>query len=633
MRKIFYISIAIFALVSIAIYSIIFFNDYRLACQDLVKNEQIDLDINDISGLTISKLPLPSLEIKAVKYKNLFELNGIKISFLPISLLKFKPRISKVHISNIRIFADDDTFSLINHDKIAILLSKYGIKVDVEIAYLYLLDSKGNPRIVVKDLSLKQNGEMEGNVDNFGRFDGSLTSDKDVFELKVKLINDNYNFQLIERYKQSAMIFGKGEGRIKNLAGFLVDMFPYFPQISNKVDHNSAVIDISFDIIPKKELMEFRNLLISSDAVNGSGSISINQFSNVADAVDLNFTKIELLPSTPTNNLSSNSKYKAGRKFDFANKLLNINISVEKLDLGNDEQLENIKFASRIESGKLLIKDFSGKIGNNGEFKVNGQLAQNSYRNLFDGKIYLKHENLSKFLVDVGCITDRTERAIPFILTSDLRSTIIDTYLQNIELKADDFKLNGEISSKSIGSTPRIHAILNFSALNLDNNEYPIIASVQKFIQNLFQDVNNSQYLNKFIPIRTISYLGNFDITFNDLILKGTKFNKINFSLITAPSQISLNNLYASKDPDHISLDLNLDVEGLKPKLDVKVKDGVLHTDLLTPSAIIDLRNFLIKSYSLDKIILSLNGNLSKLYQKELELDDVQFQIQSKNIL
>lgn len=607
---------------------VVFFNDYKAACLSLIKNEQISSVIANTAQVEISRFPLPSLEIKSLKYNDIIELDKIRITFTPLSLLRFKPQVSKVHIPVVKVYVKDNVLDSIDYNKIGYLLNEYGIGVLTNISYLYILDAKGNSKMVLKNILLKPNNELEGSVDKLGKFHGSLAVNRS--EFKAELISENYNLYLAGKCTQSS-ITSHGKLKINNLVESLTKMSPDLEQ--NFKPDQFEPIDINFDLNLTNKLIELKNLSVNSNIISGTGDVSVDLYNKVINNIDLNFSKIELPASIQNTGILFYNKYKLTKKIDFIDIMKSININIEELTLGKEKQLSNVKFVGYRDPIGFLIKDFSGLINKDGQFKVDGQLTQNPYRSLFDGKIYLKHENLSQFLVDTGFTIGKIKKPLPFVLTSKLKSTIIDTYLHNLKLKAENLELSGELSSKFVGLTPRIYANLNFSTLNLDTGEYPVITDVEHFIQSLFQNTNDDQYLNKFIPIRTIPYIGDFVITFNDLIFKDAKFDKLSFSLLTAPSQININNLSIIKDANNISLNIGLDVNSLKPKVDIKIDDGTLHTDLLTPTMLINLRNFLLKNYNMNKVILNIEGKLSRLYQKGLELQDIQLQAQNNNTL
>lgn len=65
-----------------------------------------------------------------------------------------------------------------------------------------------------------------------------------------------------------------------------------------------------------------------------------------------------------------------------------------------------------------------------------------------------------------------------------------------------------------------------------------------KFAKSLSENMKDESYLAKYIPIRTADYLGNFDITINDLFVGDNAFGKA-YTYISnvSPGNIAISNL------------------------------------------------------------------------------------------
>ena len=61
-----------------------------------------------------------------------------------------------------------------------------------------------------------------------------------------------------------------------------------------------------------------------------------------------------------------------------------------------------------------------------------------------------------------------------------------------------------------------------------------------EYIASLSEGMKEENYLNKFIPIRKIDSIANFDITFDRLQVGGKRYDNVNFNLAASPSKISL---------------------------------------------------------------------------------------------
>lgn len=635
MKKTLAILIIFVSIIMFGFFSILFLIDYNTVYKNFLSNIKIDVAAKSITPIKVNKFPMPSIIIDNINEEGKIELQNVEIKFSFLSLLKLKPEINNLKIGTARINLQNQNLDLINHENlIAEFLQKGGTKVDIAITNLYLLNESNNPEITMKDLSLLKNGGFKGTINGTDIFTGYFAETKDEVKFQASFESSDYSAQIVETYsKDFKLISGNVECKLKKLASFLASYLPDVRMIFGKLT-NKEVVGIKFDIEPTKEQLLLKNLIVSSESIDGKGQIIWAKVPNVSSTIELNFPKIDLnkLITIETGE-SSVDKFKSSRKTGFAGKALKTNITVDKINLSNNDNLSNVKFASDIEDDKFVIKGFTGKIDSDGEFALSGEVEQNAYRSLFDGKIHIKHRNLNNILDNIGYSEAKIEKITPFVLTTDLKCTVIDFYLQNLTLKTDNFKMNGSISSKFIGATPRVKASLNFSSIDLAKPDYPIISPLQQFTLSFGQNMKDANYLSKFIPIRTLAYLGNFDITFNNLLIDGKSLGKVNLAMDVAPSKIYIDNLSVNMGGDFISMNLSLQAGGLKPEFDVKINDGILSGNFLSPRALLNFRNILLKDYSADKIVMRIDGTLSEFNQGDIKLEDVKFKIENDNIL
>lgn len=632
-------SLAIFAiiisLIISASFSMLFLSDYNTVYKNFLSNIKVDVAAKSITPIKINKFPYPYIVIDSINEEGKIELQNVEIRFSLVSLLKLKPEISNLKIGTARVNLQNQEWDFINHEKlISEFLKKGGTKVNIDIANLYLLNELNNPEVIIKDLSLLKDGSFKGQINSADIFTGYFLENKNEIKFQVHFTNSDYEAKLVESYdKDFKLVSGNVDCNIKKLANFLASYLPDVRMMFAKLT-DIETVNIKFDITPSNESISLKNIIVSSQSIDGKGQIILSKLPSISSLIELKFPKIDLgqlLVNEASESLAE--KALSSHKLSFAGKLLKTDISVETVNLSETDKLSDVKFLSELEGGKLIIEGFTGKIDSDGHFSLIGEVEQNAYRSLFEGKVHIKHRDLNNILENIGYTQAKVEKITPFILTSDLKCTVIDFYLQNLNLKTDDLKMSGSISSKFIGATPRVKAALNFSSIDLNKHDYPVISPLQQFVWGFSQNMKDSNYLNKFIPIRTISYLGNFDIIFNNLLLNGKSLGKVNLLMNVAPSKIYIDNLYINTGIEFISTNLSLQAGGVKPEFDVKINDGIISGNFLSPAVLLDYRNSLLKDYSVDKVLVKIDGALSQFTQGDIKLEDVRFKIENDNIL
>lgn len=661
-KKLLVACMLVLAFLIVALFSIVFFVDYNLAFKNYLSNSTLKIDPTNVSKITVYKFPIPYITIDNIKKENTLDLQNIELKFSLISLIKFKPKIKALKISKANINLAHVDCSVTNHDLfIANLITNDAFNVNMEIDSLYFLTQNNTIVTRINDFALYKSDNklnehhFQGNIVNLGNFSGSFDKDKDnVVNFKLDIVNNYYNLKLSEHYKDAKLSYGKGELKIIDFSVFMTNYFSDFSGIFKKIK-TDEIVEVKYDLIPLKDDLQLKNLTINSDSISGKGKVDISKNDDVSSVITLDFSNIDIKSLVNPKDISqidikslvnSNNinQVQSGKSFSskyskikfpslIDSNLVNINISIDKVILNNTESLNKVKFISNVEGNVFSIKDFSGLIESGGGFKVSGNVTDNSFRKVFDGNIYLKHGNLNQVLDIVGYQNASVETITPFILSSDLKFTLIDLYLYNLLLRTNKAKITGAISSKFIGSTPRIGVFLDFSSLDIGTTEYPIISPIIGFAKSLIEDMKTKEYLNKFIPIRTLLYLGNFDLTFNDLMFNSKPIGQLTLSANLSQNNIKIDNLDINSGPHFLFTSWNLETNGIKPKLNIKISDGALNVNFLTPSSWLDLRNKLYNDFSLDKVLVKLDCNMSTLYQNDIKLDNLKFSLNNDSTL
>lgn len=617
--------------------SILFLVDYKMIGNNLITS--LNINPQQISNVKLVKYPWPHLTIDSIKEEGKIQLENIKVSFSPLSLITFQPKISHLKIFTAKIYLGNNDFNIVTHDQlISTFIKSDTININLEIANLDIVDQQNHPFLTIKNYSLFKPNPLssknifKGIIHNISEFSGFFDKNNDLVELQLNINNKDYNFQLNETYKNAELIKGSGQYQIGSLSTVLYHMVPDLSSILEKLNPKEKIA-VSFDILPTEEILKLDNVKIDSFSIIGGGTIYLAKKSDISSNVELSFSKIDLSTLITINTVNQFTTKEYGMRFIFAGKEAKINFSIDHLILENNDIINNVKFLSSLENGVLNIQQFSGVIASGGQFQLAGNITQNAVRSVFDGKIYLKHSDLNSILNALGYSIATIKEAKPFIFSADLKCTLIDLYLQNFLLKTDNIKVGGRASAKFIGTAPHFLAVLDFSSLDLNKKDYPVISPIIDFAKSLTEDMKGAEYLSKFIPIRALSYLGNFDITLNDLIFSNTSFGKINLSANISPATIKISNFNIRKGEEHLSTSWELLASDIKPVLNIKIEDGVIGANFLSPTSLLALRNKLLNEFNLDKIQLRLDCILSKLSQGDLILENLKFTTSNDSIL
>lgn len=621
--------------------SILYLVDYDKISSDFITG--LKINPQQINNVKLVKYPWPHLTIDSIKQQGKIELENIKVGFSSISLISFQPKISYLEIFNAKVYLDNNDFSIINHDQlINSLIKSDTIDINLKIVNLDILDKQNHPFLTIKNYSLFKTNPLSSkslfkgiinDTSNFSGFvDKNNTKNNDLLELQLNINNKDYNFQLNEIYKNAELIKGSGQYQINNVANVLYHTLPDLRSVLENFNSKEKIL-VKFDILPTEETLKLDNVKIDSTSIDGSGTIYLARKSAVSSNIALSFSKIDLSTLVTANIINEFNTKEYGMRFIFADKEAKINIFIENLLLENHDTIKNIQFLSNLEKDVLNIQQFSGVIASGGQFQLTGNITQNEVRSIFDGKIYLSHSDFNSILNVLGYNIATIKEAKPFILSADIKCTLMDLYLQNFLLKTDNIKVSGRVSAKFIGTNPHYLAVLDFSNLDLNRKDYPVISPIIDFAKNLTEDMKGSEYLSKFIPIRALSYEGSFDITLNNLIFNNSSLGKINLLAAISPGNIKISNFNIRKGEEYLSTSLELLAADLKPVLKIKIEDGVIETNSLSPSSLLVLRNKLLNEFSLDKIQLYLDCFLSKLSQGDLILENLKFNTSNDSIL
>ncbi|XVN42218.1 MAG: AsmA-like C-terminal region-containing protein [Candidatus Rickettsia vulgarisii] len=603
--------------------------------------EKLNISEESIGSVKVHKFPIPIVEIDNIKEEGLLELEDIEISFSLLSLLKFKPEIKLVKIYDMTVYSNQSGLDIVNHDGIiSQYLTKAFTDINFDVVNLEILNKNkeliivfSNCHLAKKDIFANKaifRGKLQ---DSSVQFSGFIEEKDKQTDFDLTIYNNDYKLHLSENYVNNKLINGKGEYIVQNLASVLNHLVPELNLFFRKLNQ-SEVINVKFDILPTEELIKLENLTIDSASFSSKGLIYLGRNDNIKNVINLSFPKIDIRTLiASSNDIGKFSDTAYGLRFIFGTKTLVVNISADEIILNNGEILNNNKLLMNLKDGVLVVSDFSGTIASGGKFQFIGNITQNSVRSIFDGNVYLQHKDLNTILNIIGQEQVISQKPTPFTLSSDLKLTLIDIFLQNLLIKTDNTNVEGGIITRFIGSMPHILVNLNFSSIDLNDENYPIISPMIGLMKGLAQNMKVDSYLTKYIPFRTIGYLGNFDIIMNDLLIGDKSYGKTYILANASPGNIEVTNFDLRNDNLYINLSGKLLANSIKPQLEIQVNNGKINIDPIAPKVLIDIRNKLLDEFDLEKIGIKLNILLATIKCGDLLWENLKTTLSNNNTL
>lgn len=623
--------------------AVVFFIDYDRIFKEFLSTSKISEASAKETKYKVVKFPFPYLVIERVLEKDKIDIKNIEIKFSLLSLLKLDPKITDLKAKETTIYLLHDDVNFITHDEfISELINKGYLALKVNIDKLSFVESDKDVPLEISNFSFDGTNNSEqfsGTVDGAGNLAGAFkkANEKDrdlvIFDLNVQ--GSGFKVLLKEHYEKGVLESGAAEIYSSNLPNKIGKLFPDISAISKNLNSDEEV-KITFGIHPMQRWTTLKDIVIDSPSLQGTGEISISKDITDVDNIKFNFTKFDLNSwkksnSSITNQVQVNYGNKA--RFDLNKNKLKADIKVSQLQLDDSNVLKDVEFACYVENGKLRIDEFSGKLNQNGAFKISGEATQNSFRSLFEGKIALSQNDLNDIAELIAGKEVRTENKIPYTLVSDIKMSSVDLSMQNVVLKTPSTEISGNISTKFIGNSPRTNATLKFSTVNATDKSFPGLLQIFDYVSSLTENMKGDDYLSKFIPLRKITSSSNYSISFDKLILNDVAYDRVNLNLGMSPGHLRINNLYLNNGIDYVDADIDIIASGVKPVISIKISDGSLKANFLKPESMLATRKKMLEEYALDKISLDMDFNLSKIYQDKIELTNVIFRAKNNNIL
>lgn len=640
MKKIILSLTGIIAMFLVLVLSSIYTADYNKIYRDFVSSAKIKgQDINQVN-YRIKYFPSPSLIIDEVKQEGKIELKDITIKFSLLSVLSFSHKISNIEIGQAIIHLSNDDVNYIEHDEfIGELIKKDALSISATIDKLVFVESDKDIPFTIENFVFsgdEKKSEFTGEISSLGSVKGNFIKNTDQINFNLDINNPEHSLKLEEIYQNAVLKSGKMELVTGSLITKLLALLPDFADLSDKLSFNQKV-KITLDILPINNWVNLKNITIQSDSIAGTGELAFSKNNQDMNKVLINFNKLDLGSLSKKSDTSKQNvnlySSRNKNKFNLNKNQLKANISANQVILSPKNTVTDVKLDFLIENGEGKVEDFSGTFAQGGGFKVKGTISENSFRSLFNGVIALTHKDLNDLIEVVGDKNLRSPGYIPYSLVSNVQFSSVEISLQDLVLKTNDTEILGSFSAKFIGDTPRINADLKIAKVNLDEKNFPPLSYLYNYAIELTQDSKKEDYLSKFIPLRTINSISNYNINIDQLIAKGSLYNNVNFNLNLLPGKIKLENLSLNDGKNHIDATIELVASALKPSFGITIHGGTMEVNFLSPRAISELRQHILANYALDKVDLNMNFTLDKLYQGDFSLGRVIFKANNNKAL
>lgn len=608
---------------------------------EFVKEAKIEVTNPDKVVFKVDRLPFLTLTIDEIKQDGKLELKNVEIKFSLLSLLKFNYQISDIKIGQLSLHLSNDDVNFLEHDEfISELIRKEALNISAKVEKLVFIESDKDIPLIIENFFFQgsnKSSAFSGEVKWMGSLKGDFTKNGDLIDFHLNIDSPDHKIMLQENYQQSVLKNGKlsiiTTKPVENLTKFL----PEF-SISDKIESDEEIL-INCDIEPSNNSLNLKNITISSNkSVEGKGEMTLSKNKDDISEVKISFNKLNLenwLKNKNSNSSNVNEKINrtVNKHYSFTKKKINANINADQVKLNAENLLNGVKLNLSTQDGKVNIDEFSGTINQNGQFKVAGSFSQNPFRTIFKGQIALAHEDLNDLVQLIGEKNLGSSTKVPYALTSDIKFSSVDVSLQNLLIKTNEIQIFGSFSTKFIGNSPRTNANLKFTKVNLDDKNFPILFQIYEYGKALVSDSKKEDYLNKFIPLRKISAINNYDLAFDQVVLNGKLYRNVSFNLDLSPGRLRVENLTLKYDENYVNASLDLLASGVKPIFNIIVHDGNLGVDFLSPSGFLELRKFLLDTIALDKIDLNMSCAFSNIHQNNFQMNRVFFKAKNKNNL
>ncbi|MEY3197177.1 MAG: hypothetical protein RLZZ59_545 [Pseudomonadota bacterium] len=579
----------------------------------------------DIVHFPIPRIVVGNLSVQSMDpaNKSTITSENVIVSLSVLSLLTLNPAIGSIESSKAVVTTLDTDITkhgvlLHKLQKLIFMLPEVRLR-NVELkslnssssAYLDSVDLK--PKASFNNIILHWNKNTQTNI--------SFSDSKAPYTAVITTLSPNHKMELSEEYSdQWILTSGHLDYKIHNLKDYVENEYPEINLMVTDIASTESM-NITSDIASDNDSIFFKNINIASSSVEAKGSARFFNDGNPS-SLDLSIMSMNL------NNLLSNiaiSSTKGVKKKSSSTKAsmnLEAHISCNNLLL-KDMSINSLNLNFVTSNNGSVIKDLSFVTSDGGKFSANGVVTNNQYRAKFDGKITASHPDTNLILSKLGFNNAATQGNYPLYITSEIAASPIDYQLNNLVTKVGDFSVEGNATLKLIGDTPRVGITAQISPIDVASKEYPVVSPIISYFSSLSDKMQEKDYSNKYIPLRKIDYIGNFDITLLQPYFKEHQLNKIHITTDVSAGIVDLTTIYYQDGANYIRGAGRLVTSSLKPTLDIVTVEGSLSTPAFSLDDLLASLALSYSKYAFDKVGLNFNVNLNHLNIGDLSLNNV----------
>lgn len=626
MKKIFPVAIIFIGIIVVLFVASAMFTNYTRLYKEFAEHAKIDLPSLEDSKFEIHKFPFPYLLINQIKQDSKINMQNVEVHFSLLSMLKFSPKISSVKIGEAVIHLDHNDVNFLSHNEfISELMQKGLLSTEMNIGKLSFIESDNDIALVIKNfVSSTSFGatNFSGVINDISKLEGSFNKKDSDILFKLEINDKDYTLTLEETYKNNLLESGKFNLETSQFLNQIIALIPDASELARKI-HIDEKVNVTLDIMSADNFLSIKNISINGDSIFGKGEMKLSKNRNEISEINLEFDKIDL---SNWYGASLKEFSVSNKRFEFNKNKAKGNISVKNMKFDENNFLSDIGLKFVIDADKLYVQKLSGDINNNGKFALNGIVTQNSFTNHFNGKVTFNHtdlNDLTRYLINKDA---SKTKPIPFALSADLKISSVDLSAQNLLIKTNDLDLTGNYSIKFIGNSSRANANLRFSKMDLSKEDFPLITEAFNYASGLIWDTRDENYLNKFITVRKINSIANYDLTFDSLVYGNKVYQGVNFNLGISPGRVAVDQFLIKTGDDWIDASIVLESELARPMFNIIIHNGSMESNFLSAPSLLELRNKILDKFDLSKIDLNMNFSMDKLYKDNFSLEKILFQ-------
>lgn len=587
------------------------------------------------SHINVERFPVPRIAVSGISIDDSITAKSLEIKFSPLSTITFNPEIEFVQIDGVKAYVSDSRIDFMRHNPMISKLLHLVPKLprmkmnNIKVVDNVTKDTKVLKNIIVDPSSLGNQVTLNWERDSVTKISYNVVESG--VNVQINYSGPTYDMKLSEVYKQGKLKNGTLRYNVKNLQQFMADRYQDVDLLITKI-RSDQPLELNCKFRVDADRTRFTDIKVDSKSVDMTGSVDLFD-SRTPDEINLEFNHFDFTELFDTPNMDNVKNSKKKEKLELYDVVRNFNIKANKITVAGT-YIKDFVVQTSIKNDKMHIKTFKGDIGQaEGKFDAKGIVTQNQYRSLFDGNVHFEHKDLNMILSDLGYKEYASRKEAPFSLTSYVEATPIDYKLDNLFMKVGAFNASGDAAIKLIGSIPRVNLSLSLSALDLFDKDIPVLNNVVQYFTSLTQDMKSRDYLKKYIPIREMSYLGDFDITFNNILINNTEVDKLRLIAALSPGNIVLNSVYYQDEGSYLTGVGYLSAAGIKPKIEFNVAESHLITDKFDIANLMGLVRNLYENYDLEKVKFKTDFRAQTIKQKDMEFKNFRVKARNNGIL